>query len=414
MIHFKKLNQEYLEKIYIFLLAAIQFIHIVYFVVLMPLGPIIMNDLNIGPAQFAGLVSSYNFSAAISGLLFASIADRFDRKKLLIGVLLAFTFGALLCAQSPTYNILLLSRIFTGAFGGILTSVILTIVSDLIAYERRGKAIGVIMSAFSIASIIGIPLGLVLAEGLGWRSTFYAVSATSLFILISCYIFFPGLSSYSVKEGFLETLSSYLKLLFRKEYLKSFALIFIVAHSMFLIFPFLSPYAVKNIGIAVGDLKYMYFFAGIATIFTANFFGRMTDTLGGERVFMTLCLISIIPVLMYTNAPEMKLIPFIMMATFFMTIVSGRMIPCMTVLTRVPDSLDRGRYMAVLNSVRAFGASIATLVSGFMMSQNEKGQILGLDRVGHLSVVLILFSIFLMFFIFYRPEKLKAMDETVA
>lgn len=392
------------EKVYIFLLAAIQFIHIVDFVVLMPLGPIIMSDLGINPTQFALLISSYNFSAAFSGLVFASVADRFNRKTLLIYTLLAFTVSALICGVSPNFQVLLFARILTGAFGGILTSLTLIIVSDLISYQRRGGAMGVIMSSFSIASVFGIPIGLFLAEQFEWRSTFLAVAITSVFILILSSIIFPTLKVEKKSDDFWQSLKSYLKPLTNIFYLQSFSLIFIAALSMFMIFPFLSPYAVKNIGILIEDLKYMYFFGGIATMGTSIIFGRLTDKIGGEKLFMILCFLSLIPVILYTHAGAMGLVPFIAMSTLFMTIVSGRMIPCMTVLSQVPKSHDRGSYMALLNSVRSLGASFATFISGVMITQAQDGSLIGFDRVGYLSVTLILISIFLMFQIFYRPK----------
>lgn len=383
------------ERLYVLLLACVQFSHIVDFVVLMPLGPTLMEALDIGPAQFGALVSSYNFSAAIAAICLSTISDRFDRKKLLMLGLAGFFIGALLCATAPGHKSLLTARIFTGAFGGFLNSLILALIADLVPYVRRGKAMGVLASAFSVASVVGIPLGLTIADFFGWQSTFIFNASFTLIVGVAAFFVIPSVKPKVIKEGALKVLKRYFKMLSTPDYLKAHFFIFMVSMSMFVLIPFLSPYAVKNMGIETHELKYMYLVGGLVTILTARIFGKWTDYWGALRMFMFLATASMLPVVLYTNAGVVNLGTYILLSGLFMTLVSGRMIPCMTLVTAVPRPSERGSFMGVLNSVRALGTAVATLISGAIIQESETGTLENYNLVGHLSLVMIIITVFL-------------------
>lgn len=383
------------ERLYVLLLACVQFSHIVDFVVLMPLGPTLMESLNIGPAKFGALVSSYNFSAAFSAICLSTISDRFDRKKLLMLGLVGFFIGAVLCATAPGYKSLLTARIFTGAFGGFLNSLILALIADLVPYVRRGRAMGVLASAFSVASVVGIPLGLTIADFFGWQSTFMFNASFTLIVGVSAFFIIPNVRPKSQSKGVANVLKKYFKMLSTPNYLKAHFFIFMVSMSMFVLIPFLSPYAVKNMGIETYQLKYMYLVGGVVTILTARIFGKWTDYWGALKIFMLLASASIVPVLLYTNAGTVSLPVYIMLSSLFMMLVSGRMIPCMTLVTAVPSPSERGSFMGVLNSVRALGSAVATLISGAMISESESGLLENYHHVGYLSLVLIIITVLL-------------------
>ena len=192
------------EKLYVFLLAAIQFAHIVDFVVMMPLGPVLMRVFGISPIEFASLVSSYSFSAAVAGVLYGVIADRFARKTLLQFCFVGFMGGTLLCALSTGFETLLVGRIVAGCFGGVLNGIVFAMVTDLIPFQRRGAAMGVVMSSFSIASVIGVPIGLALANRFGWEISFLFIVLTSFPIWIASFLVFPKLDSHIVNKSTLD------------------------------------------------------------------------------------------------------------------------------------------------------------------------------------------------------------------
>lgn len=381
------------ELLYILLLAAVQFVHMVDFVVLMPLGPTLMKDLDITPAQFGTLVSSYNFSAAVAGIFFGSFADNFDRKTLLLGALLGFTLGTFSCGLANDFVLLTTARIVTGAFGGMMNGLIFAIISDLVPIQRRGRAMGIVMSSFSVASVVGVPVGLAISDYSHWKFTFVFIGVFSVFIILLSQIIFPNIDDHIGKQQdvFLKRLTGLFK---NPDYRRSFIFIACVSGSMFLLIPFLSPFAVKNMGIATTNLKYMYLVGGLCTILTARVFGVLTDRLGAITLFVTLVLVSFIPINLYSHSGEISFVTYLLLGSFFMTMVSGRMIPCMTLVSEVPRLEERGLFMSVLHSIRATGSGTATFVGGFIISEASDGKLIGFNHAGYLSVLMGLLTIF--------------------
>lgn len=382
------------ELAYILLLAAVQFVHMVDFVVLMPLGPTLMKDLDVTPAQFGTLVSSYNFAAAGAGLFFGSFADRFDRKHLLLSVLFGFTLATFSCAVASDFIWLTTARVVTGMFGGMLNGLIFAIISDIVPFERRGRAMGIVMSSFSIASVVGVPIGLAISDASHWNNTFVFIGLFSVLIFLVAQIIFPNITGHMDQEH--PVFRERLKVLFtNKNYQRSFLFISMVSGSMFLLIPFLSPFAVKNMGIATDQLKYMYLVGGLFTIATARLFGVLTDRVGALKLFAIIVLISFIPINLYTHSGPISFIIYLGLGSFFMTMVSGRMIPCMTLVSEVPQQHDRGLFMSVLHSVRAMGSGSATFIGGFLISESATGKLAGFSIAGYLSVFMGTITIFL-------------------
>lgn len=286
----------------VLLLASIQFAHILDFVVLMPLGPTLMEYFTITPAQFALLASSYSFSAALSGIVFGTIADRFDRKSLLNVFFIGFIIGTLFCAISINYEMLLASRIITGGFGGVINAIVYAIVPDLIPYEKRGRAMGIIMSAFSVASVVGVPLGVAISDFYDWHFSFAFIALFAVLIFIPTYFKIPSITSHIQEGKTTDFIKRYGKILINRKYITSFVLIFLASGSMFMLIPFLSPYAVKNMKIDLLDIKYAYLIGGAVTIITARIFGKLTDHVGAFRLFFVLCLASFVPVILFTHS----------------------------------------------------------------------------------------------------------------
>lgn len=383
------------ERLIILILGAIQFIHIMDFVVIMPLGPTLMLDLGIGPIQFGTMVSSYNYAAAVAAILLSTFADRFDRKHLLSLSCVGFLLSAFACFLADNYATLLLARIITGVFGGFLNALTFTLVADIIPYIRRGKAMAVMASAFSVASVVGIPSGLLISDNFGWSFTFLYIAVLTLIVTLLVFMAVPSVAGAQRHSSPLEVLKKYWQVLINRHYLKTHFFMLTVSMSMFVLIPFLSPFAVKNMGIQIEQIKYMYLLGGLITIMTARFFGQLTDRLGAFSMFRALALISIIPVILYSHSGPISFWMYLCIGSLFMTFVSGRMIPCMTMISQVPSALDRGSYMSVMNAVRSFGTATATLISGAMITESLSGPLQGYEQASYVSLFLIALSIFL-------------------
>ena len=240
---------------------------------------------------------------------------------------------------------LFISRLLTGLFGGMLNPLVFALVADLVPFERRGKAMGWIMSGFSLASVFGVPLGLWLNDEFGLRAPFIVIGVISIFVAILCRLYIPTVNKSPQTLNLKNLLFEMGEFFKNRRYQQSFIIIFILSGSMFLLIPLLSPFAVSNMGILQEELKFMYLVGGVFTIFTARLFGVMTDKFGAKKVFYGICLLSFFPIVLFTTSGKISFYTYIIIGSFFMSFVSGRMIPAMTFVSNVPTSDDRNRFM---------------------------------------------------------------------
>lgn len=371
------------ERVLLFILAAIQFTHIMDFMIVMPLGPQLMRLFDISPKQFAFIVSAYTFSAGIFGFAGAFFIDRLDRKKALLGAYLGFLVGTFACAIAPTFYFLVLARILAGAFGGILGALVLSIVGDAIPAHRRATAMGVIMSSFSLASVLGVPAGLYLASLHSWHLPFYAIAFMGIIISIFVYFFIPPMTGHiQTKITGQHPFAVLNNIVADKNQLRALLLMMVLMIGHFSIVPFISPYMVSNVGFTEHQLMYIYLLGGAVTIFTSPIIGRMADKYGKYKIFTLFVFISIIPLLIITNLQH-AYIPIVLLITslFFIT-SSGRMIPAqaMVVATVLPQ--HRGGFMSINSCVTQLSSGVASLIAGIVVYKNASGQLVNYQCVG--------------------------------
>ena len=387
------------ERWYVVILAAIQVVHILDFVIMMPLGPIFMRVFEISPVEFSTLVSAYSFSAGIVGFFGALYADHFDRKKFLIFNFTGFIVGTYMCAIAPNFAALLTARIIAGAFGGVLNAGVLSLVSDLIPFKRRGAAMGVVMSAFSISSIVGVPLGLYIANVFDWHGTFYFICIVAVIFLILSFFMLPSVKVRSEPKSFKENLINFRSILIQKDYLQSFSLTSVLALGIFMVIPFISPYLVKNVGITEDKLPLIYFVGGMCTIVSARVIGRLCDKVGSFKMFRILAFVSTVPILMLTNLPVSSLAVVLIVTTLFTMIGSGRFIPAMTMVSAVVKPQDRGTFMSLENSARQLSSGVASQLAGLIIGSTAAGALTNYGIVGVIGVITTLIAIYIAFLI---------------
>lgn len=256
---------------------------------------------------------------------------------------------------------------------------------------------GVIMSSFSVASVLGVPIGLALADSFGWEKTFWFIVLFSIPIFIASFSYFPSLAGHIQDKSPLQDLKRFGILLLNIDYLKAYLLILLVGMSAFMVIPFLSPYAVKNVGILESELKYVYLVGGLLTVVSSRLIGKATDRFGAFRMFAGLALFSSLPIYLYTSAPPMSLLSYLALSGFFMMVVSGRFIPVMTLVSEVAKSDERGTFMGLVNSIRSLGSALATLIGGAVIIETSNGKLEKFDLVGiysiGISVLAVIFSV---------------------
>jgi predicted MFS family arabinose efflux permease len=370
-------------------LAGVQFGHILDFAILLPLGPRYQRELELNPAQFGLVVSAYAFMACLSGLLAATCIDRFDRKRALLFLQAGFTVATLLCGLASTYELLLMGRCLAGLFGGVLGAIVFAVVGDVVPEERRGWATGVVLSAFAVATIAGVPLGLTLAQALGTGSPFLALAgfAAGIFILAACLL--PPLPS----QGGAPPVPSLWHALAAPACLRAHVLMAAVVLGSFTLVPYLPTFLIDNVGWHETDLRWLYVCGGSATLLTNPLLGRLADHLGKLFVFRGLLLLTMIPVVLVTNWGPAPWGATLLLTTVLVVCTSGRMVPAVALITsRTPAAL-RGSFLSVNASVQQLAMGLAALLAGALIHQAGPGEPLtGYPLVGALASVMAVLS----------------------
>lgn len=382
------------ELILLALMASINFSHIVDFVIMMPLGPILMKTFSIDPKQFGFLVSAYTFAAGLSGFFSAFFIDRFDRKSCLTFFYTGFGVGTVACGLAPTYELLVAARFVTGLFGGVLGSLVLAIVSDTIAYDRRGSAMGIVMGAFSLASVVGVPFGLRLATQFDWHVPFLSLGGLSLLLLGVTGFILPPMKGHLGQRKALTPLDTLKTIAHSRPQRMALAFMASLVLGQFTIITYLSQSFVANAGLAESDLFLIYMIGGTCTIFASPLVGRLADRFSKHRIFTISALVSLIPIVIITNlGPHPTWLLLVISSSFFI-VMSGRMVPGMTMISSVAPPETRGSFMSFLNCVQQFTAAIAAAIAG-MIVEDRGGHFVHYEKVGYIAVVFSLVAVVL-------------------
>jgi predicted MFS family arabinose efflux permease len=374
------------QKTVVGLLAFLQFAVILDFMLMSPLGAMIMPDMQITAQQFGLVVSAYAFSAGASGLLTAGFADRFDRKRLLLFFYAGFVIGTLWCGLAQSFESLLIARVVTGLFGGVIGSIVLAISTDLFPPQLRGRVMGLIQTAFAASQVLGIPIGLYLSNNWNWHVPFLAMAGL-------------GLAGGIVVTWKMRPVDGHLKLkqehsawmhlvhtVTEPRYLIAFATTALLMTGGFMLMPFSSAYLVGNLGIDLHHLPTVYLVTGICTIGFGPLIGRAADRIGKFRVFMFGACLSIAMVLIYTHLGPVT-VPMIVLvnAVLFLGIFS-RMIPYQALVSSVPSQAQRGSFNAISASIQQLSGGIASVVAGHIVMLGPDGRLANFDVVGYVIV----------------------------
>jgi predicted MFS family arabinose efflux permease len=374
------------EVVLLVVLAAIQFTHVLDFMIIMPLGPQLMRVMLISPQQFGLLVSAYTLAAAVAALAVAFYTDRFDRRKTLLFLYVGFVVSALLCGIAPGYGALLAARAVAGAFGGLAGATVHSIIGDAIPEQRRGAATGMIMSAFALSSIIGVPIGLFLAAHFSWRAPFLFLVVVSTLVLILTWKILPPMRGHIVEGESHRPLDQMKAVFGTANHLRAFVFMFALMFAGFSVIPFIAPYMVANVGLEETDLPYLYFFGGLATVFSSRYIGQLADRHGKRQMFTVIAAISIVPLLITTNLPPVPVPVAIGASVIFMVFVSGRFVPAMALVISSVEPRLRGGFMSINSAIQQLGLGAASLLAGSIIGHGAAGTLTRYWLVGFIAV----------------------------
>jgi predicted MFS family arabinose efflux permease len=399
----------------VFILATINFTHIVDFVIVMPLGNRLMTELSLTEAQFGHIVSAYGIAAALAGLTFALVADRFDRKVSLLAAYTGFAVATLFCGFADTYNEMLVARFFAGAFGGVAASGIMAVIGDAFADGRRGTATGAVMSAFAVASIAGLPAGLWLANRYGRGAPFFAVAAASVpVLLVAVFRMRPFRGHLGTDRG--NAAVALYRAAVNPAHVRSFAFMTTVVFGTFTIIPFIAPYMESNGGRSKDDIPAIYAIAGACTLVCLNVFGRLTDRIGTRPVFLALCVLSMVMTLVITHLPAVSFTTAAVVTSLFMVTAAGRGVPGQALMLGAADPATRGAFVSLNTAVQHLGTGLAPLLAGLFLGRDELGRITGYGTAGIVAVGIAAFSLVLAFAVKPMPVGTEepALEEPMA
>ena len=386
------------ERLFLLTLAGMQFTHILDFMIMMPLGPQLIRLLHINTHEFGLLLSSYTFTAAASGLLAATYIDRFDRRTLMLRLYVLFMVATLFCGLAPNYPALLIARALAGAFGGVLSALGQTMIADVIPFERRGKAMGAVMAAFSVSTVAGVPLGLFLANHiafLGWRAPFVFIALLSSILFVIACKTLPSLTAHLDRPRHGNIFQHILAMARERTHLQAFAFMSLMMIAGFTVIPYIALYMTSNVGVPESFIAVVYLCGGAATLFTSQLIGRMADKHGKLKVFQFLAFASFVPLLITTHLVPLPLWLVLINSTVFFILVSGRMIPAMAMISAVALPQARGIYMSLVSSVQMLSSGVATLIAGLIITRNPAGQVEHYNIVGYVAVACGLLTIWL-------------------
>jgi predicted MFS family arabinose efflux permease len=374
------------QKVVVAILAFLQFSVILDFMVMSPLGVMIMPGLKINPHQFGLAVSAYAFSAGLSGLLAAGFADRFDRKKFLMFFYCGFLFGTLLCALSTSYSFLLFARMFTGFFGGVIGSVVLAIVTDLYSFELRGRVMGFIQTAFAASQILGLPIGLYFANKWDWHSPFFMIVAVGLLVGLIIIVQLKPVNAHLAKRPDRNAFHHLIITLSNREYIYAFMTTAFLSLGGYMLMPFGSAFSVHNLGVDQDRLPQLYLITGLCAIVTGPAVGRLSDKIGKFKTFAFGAAVTIVMVLIYTNMGQS---PFWLVVTVNAVMFVGifsRMIPSQALMSAIPTPENRGSFMSINSSLQQISGGIASVVAGLVVSEAADGRIEHFNILGYILV----------------------------
>lgn len=415
------------EKRLLLILAAVQFCHIIDFMIIMPLGKMIMQIFSITPGQFAWVVSAYAGAALMGNLISTAFIDRFDRRTALLFLFVGFTAGTLACAFAPSYELLLLFRASTGIFGGTLGALVLAIVGDVIPLERRASAMGWVMTAFSAASVIGVPSGIWIAAEYGWNSPFIVTASISAIFVVLAYFFVPSLRGHLEEaraqaqptdqeamedvldaslvavplQGFRKTIDPFIRIFSDANQRAALVFTFSLMLGHFTIIPFIAPYMQINIGFGDKQVSLIYLIGGLLTVVLLPLFGKLADRYGRMRIFTIASVFALASIYALTNLDTESIYIGLLVTSSFFVVASGRNVPATTMITSVVRPENRGGFMSIRQSINEMALFLSTVIAGFIITEDATGKLEHYELLGYFTIVMSVVAV-------YAASRIKA------
>jgi predicted MFS family arabinose efflux permease len=401
------------DKYQIFVIAILaftQFSVVLDFMVLSPLGALVMKNLTITTSEFGQVVAAYAFSAFMSGLLAAGFADKFDRKKILLFFYIGFVAGTFLCGIAPDYQFLLVARIVTGIFGGVISSISFAIVTDLFSMQVRGRVMGFTQMSFAASQVLGIPVGLLLANHFDWHAPFLLIVGFSILVVFAIAFYMKPITDHLKIKSDRNPVEHLIRTVSKKEYLKGFLATALLATGGFMLMPFASDFSIHNLGLTQEQLPTLYMITGMFSVVCGPLIGKYSDKIGAYKIFFIGSFVSILVVAFYTR---LGITPYWIIQTVNVVLfvaVASRIISSSALMSAVPDPQDRGAFMSINSSVQQFAGGMAAILAGKIVTKTPSGRLENYDILGYVVIVATIITMGMMYLIHLQVSKKKKLN----
>lgn len=399
------------QKLVVFLLAMTQFTVVLDFMVMSPMGDILMKAIDLKPAQFGIAVSAYAFSAGASGLLTAGFADRFDRKKLLLFFYSGFIIGTFCCSFAHDYWTLVAARVVTGLFGGVIGSISMAIITDIFSLQQRGRVMGFVQMGLGASQVLGIPIGLYIANNWGWHSAFLWIAVMALIIVITIAIKLIPITAHIGLQKHQSALKHLWSTFSQREYRIGFMATALLSIGGYMMMPFGSAFAVNNLNVSHEQLPMLFMISGIASLIIMPMVGRLSDRYDKFKIFAFASLWLMVVVFIYTNLGVTPFYIVVVLNILMMAGILSRMTPSSALITAVPEMKDRGAFMSISSSLQQLAGGVAASLAGVIIVQETKES--PLEHYPTLGMIVILLSVVGIFMI-YRVSRMIRKRRTVS
>jgi predicted MFS family arabinose efflux permease len=378
------------------IIALTQFTVVLDFMVMSPLGDLLMKDLQVKPYQFGVVVSSYALAAGLSGFLTAGFADRFDRKRLLVFFYSGFIIGTLFCGLAKSYEQLVMARILTGIFGGVMSSISMAIVADLFSLQQRGRVMGFMQMGFGLSQILGIPISLYIASKSSWQMPFYMIVGLSILMLTAILLALKPVRAHLDKKTDRSAFHHLLATVKNRNYRIGFMATAFMSLGGYFMMPWGSAFAVNNVGLSQKELPFLFMVVGVATFITMPIIGLLADKINKFQLFMWASIVMIASVLVYVELGETTLFVLIVVNIFMMGGIMARMVPSQALTSSVPELHDRGAFMSINASLQQIAGGIAAIIGGKIVWQaSPSAPLMNFDLLGYVVVGVSIINIYL-------------------
>lgn len=370
----------------ILVLVAIQFTHIVDFVILMPLGKRIMDELSVSPLAYGWVVSAYAIAAGIASLCATFVMDRFDRRSVLLTMYAGFAVSTLVCGLAPDYGWLLTGRILAGVFGGLAAVTVMAVIGDVFPTEKRGRAMGAITSAFAVATVVGLPIGLLFAEWYGRGAPFLVLAGLSAGVWVLAAFRLPRVREHLAHER-RHPVEEFLAVVKEPTHQRAYLFGFFLVLGTFTVASFVAPYLSATNGWGEAELATIYAVCGVLTLLGMNVVGQLADRVPRLPLFRILAGAALVMGLVLTNLPQTPLWVAALAMSAFMVFASGRIVPAQAMMIGSSRPRHRGAFMSLNTAVQHLATGIAPVLAGSLVTVTDDGKMTGYPLVGVVAAV---------------------------